>query len=215
MTISVVAPPAAGGPTWIESVADRVVPMHAVREPGDPAGREVDLEREAAAGRPGRAEQPATIGTLHDTHDPGRQVEQPGESRQIEVGRRCDRAGRPGPRSPIQGPAPSRAAAGRPATRADTPCTAPAGAPCPGDEIGHHAGVADRDGTAWLRPLQPRPVPRRGQAMIEARRISSGHRRRGPTLPKDLEQGSRARPRPRPTPDARATRRERARSQGS
>jgi hypothetical protein len=147
------------GPHLHESVADRVVPMDAIRKPGNLSGRDVDLEREAAARGPGRAEQPATIGALHDPNDTGGQVEQPGKSGQLEVGRRCnvlageDRGRRSRDRRPVarqlddRQPGRIRLARRRQARHVQR------------DEVRQHARVADRDGTAGLRPLKPRPVP--------------------------------------------------------
>jgi hypothetical protein len=49
--------------------------MDPVREAVHAVGGDVDLEREATAGRAGRAEQPATAGPLGDAHDTGGEVQ--------------------------------------------------------------------------------------------------------------------------------------------
>ena len=142
-----------------EPVADWVIPMHAVRKTGHPTGRDVDLEREAPAGRSGRPEQPSPASQLLDTNDSRGEVEQPGESGQIDGGRRCNMpAGQDGGRrsqdwSPIAWQLDDRQTGRIRLARRRQACHVQR------DEVRQQARVADRDGPAGLRPLQPGPVP--------------------------------------------------------
>ncbi len=73
-----------------ERMTDRVVPVDAIAQPGDAARGHVELEGKESAGRPRRAEQePPAVPTHGDAHDPGRQVEETGESVQVEGRRDC------------------------------------------------------------------------------------------------------------------------------
>ena len=69
-----------------QGVVGRVVPVHPRRERGALRHRHVQLERETAARRPGRSEQPRAVRPRHRAHDPRRQVEHPRELREIRLG---------------------------------------------------------------------------------------------------------------------------------
>ena len=78
-----------GRPDLQQRVSDRVVPVDSVGEAVDAAGRDVQLEREAPAGRAGRAQQQRrAVLALDDAHDARREVQQPRERGNVEGGRR-------------------------------------------------------------------------------------------------------------------------------
>ena len=70
-----------------EGVLERVVPVHPGRQRAALRHRDVHLEREPRARRPRRAEQVPPVGKLRRPHDPGGQVQQPGQVRQVHLGR--------------------------------------------------------------------------------------------------------------------------------
>ena len=100
-----VASPVAGGADLAERMCHGVIPVDAIAQPGDAARGHVQLEGEESAGRAGRAEQePPAVPAHGDAHDPGRQVEEPGQAAQVErrgegpvaSGQEVDRRGRHG-----------------------------------------------------------------------------------------------------------------------
>ena len=72
-------------PDFDECVAQRVVPVHAIREAGETARGQVELEREAPTRRPGRAKPvEPSVGTLGGADDPGGQVTEPCELMEVQ-----------------------------------------------------------------------------------------------------------------------------------
>ncbi len=68
-----------------ERMSQRVIPVDAIAQPGDATRRQIQLEREQTAGRPGGAKQePPAVPAHGDAHDPGREVEEAGEPFQVE-----------------------------------------------------------------------------------------------------------------------------------
>ena len=70
-----------------EGVLERVVPVHPGRQRAALRHRDVHLEREPRARRPRRAEQVPPVGKLRRPHHAGGQVQQPGQVRQVHLGR--------------------------------------------------------------------------------------------------------------------------------
>ena len=103
--------PPARGPICSSAWFGGIEPVHAVGKALDAAGGDVELEREAPAGRPRRAEEVApAVGALGDAHDAGREVQHAREAGEIERGAAAPRHGPA--RTAVVG-----AAAGRPAAR--------------------------------------------------------------------------------------------------
>ena len=73
-----------------ERMLQRVVPVHARGQRAARRHRDVQLQREPAAGRPGGAERVDPVVPVHGAHHAGGQVEQAGEVRQVQ-GRGLDR----------------------------------------------------------------------------------------------------------------------------
>ena len=151
-------------PDLHERVGLRVVPVHARRELAALRHGDVELEREAPARRPRRAEEPGPVRPLGRPHDAGREVQQPRELRQVELGaaRR-----RPCPRAPRRLAPSSRAARAAARSAAATRRVALVEPRQPLDVVGlevlQHARVVDR-----LVPIPPGLV--RGQPVQRLRR---------------------------------------------
>ncbi len=155
-------------PDLSERMPDRVVPVDAVVEATDAAGRDVELEREAAAGRArGAVEQGRPVLALGHPHDTGREVQQPRERGEVERHRLRRPAGQHGGRrGRDRRPLARQLDRGQPG-RVRLAGRGPA-REVVGHEVLHDAGVLDRDGELALGRV-------RGEAVIEARRLARSH----------------------------------------
>ena len=95
MTTSAGASSARWGSDLRQGVFERVVPVDACRQVGAFGHRDVHLERESTARGPGGAEQPCRVRPDCGADDARREIEQPRQLRQVEIGGRdVGRAGK-------------------------------------------------------------------------------------------------------------------------
>lgn len=178
VTTSAVDSPPAGGPTWTRAWPRWVVPVHPVSKAFHPAGRHVELHREAPAGRPGGAEQPAAGGRcrLAHAHDTGGEMQQPGQTRKVDPGgwggvpagqhrRRGGIDPRPLPRQLCHRES-GRIVLARRRQLVEVVR----------DEVLHHQRVVDRPWEGVHRPLVIRHERVRAETVVEPGRVSISHR---------------------------------------